>query len=268
MINTEHLQQLPRVKRPTFDEFQNEYALKSQPVVLEGVTDDWNALKKWTPEYLSTHFGDNSKFAQRTRNKHGEGRFFTVAEYFDYMKTTTDKDPYYLKDLQFHRETVLRNHYTVPEYFRSWLVAIPEDRRPFLSWFYLAAKDTISAIHLDIYNTSAWNVIISGKKLWLFYPQSQLDYLYDGLANPFEPNFDKFPYLAKAKPICCIQSPGEMVYTPSNWWHAVYNLEAGISLTENFVNEANYTDVLRKVKYQGLHQYVAAFESVLKTAMA
>lgn len=46
--------------------------------------------------------------------------------------------------------------------------------------------------------------------------------------------------------------PGETVFTPRGWWHAVLNEEGGVSLTENFINEISYDIVemtlLRHVK--------------------
>jgi hypothetical protein len=37
----------------------------------------------------------------------------------------------------------------------------------------------------------------------------------------------------------CVQNPGDIIFTPSGWYHAVCNLEMGVSLTENFINSSN-----------------------------
>lgn len=259
---------MDRAFKPSVTEFLNNYAFKSRPVILEGITDDWAASTKWTWEYVQDQFGSNIQFAKKCRNKAEPGKSFTITEYIEYMRNNNDADPFYLKNCQFHRNTELINDYPLPEYLQSWHVALPEDSRPFLSWLYLASKDTFSSIHLDIFNTSAWNAVISGKKLWLFYHPDDYDFLYDGIANPFEPDLNKFPYLSKTNPIWGIQSPGEVIYTPSNWWHAVYNLEAGISLTENFVNQSNYNAVLKNLYDNGLNEQAMAFELIIKMSLA
>ncbi len=168
--------------------------------------------------------------------------FFKIHDYFNYMENSTDRDPYYLKNSRFHLKTEMESDYEVPSYFKNCL-QIMADKLPLefqLSWMYIGAKNTFSPLHLDLFNTSAWNAVISGKKVWLFYPPNQAQYLYNGMVNPFEPDLTKYPLFEKAKPLVCIQSPGEVVFTPSGWWHAVYNEESGVSITENFINEVNY----------------------------
>jgi oxalate decarboxylase/phosphoglucose isomerase-like protein (cupin superfamily) len=36
-----------------------------------------------------------------------------------------------------------------------------------------------------------------------------------------------------------VQRPGDIIYTPSNWWHQVRNETCTLALTENFINETN-----------------------------
>lgn len=37
----------------------------------------------------------------------------------------------------------------------------------------------------------------------------------------------------------CTQLPGDLLFTPSGWWHQVKNTKPSLSLTENLVNESN-----------------------------
>lgn len=240
------------IQHPTKDAFFEGYGFASKPVVIQGLMDDWEATTKWNPRFFAKHYGDLLVTPQRTYTE-GAYRTFTVAEYMDYLVNTRDEDPYYLRNWEFHLEhTEIKEDYLVPDYFESWHVYIPEPHRPRLSWFYIGPAQSGSAMHLDPTDTSAWNAVVSGKKYWLFFPPEQSDYVYEGLVDAFNPNLDKFPYFAKTQPVAVVQNPGEVVFTPSGWWHQVLNVEPCISITENFINETNIDNVKKHLEKKNM----------------
>ena len=244
--------QVDRVSSLKKQEFDEAYGFNSKPVLISDVMDDWRAKYHWTNQLISEKFGFYEEYATRVNNKN-DRKLFKVSDYLNYMDDCTDPDPYYLNNCKFHLKTEMAGDYSVPGYFSSCLDLrrneMPLESR--LSWLYIGASNTFSGLHLDIYNTSAWNAMVSGRKRWLFYPPGQSRYLYNGLVNPFKPDLEKYPEFSKASHITCIQDPGEVVFTPSGWWHAVMNEKAGISLTENFINESNYDMVSATLLHLG-----------------
>ena len=265
-----YMEKFPKVDRifnPTKQEFNEKYGFGSMPVLIEGMMDTWKAKTSWTFDFFQQVLGNSEEYAERSAS-HVDYRLFKVSEYIQYMRDCPDKDPYYLKNCRFHRDTELLDDYVVPDYFKSWHMILPKEERPPLSWLYIGATNTFSPLHLDVWDTSAWNAVISGTKLWMFYPAAQSPFLYDGAVNPFEPNYEKYPHFAQATPLVCIQKPGEVVFTPSGWWHAVYNVEGGISITENFINETNYTKVKDYFKKKRLFEKVIVIDQLTDECLA
>lgn len=222
-----------------------EYVLQDRPVMIKGAAKKWPAFTQWPSDAFVNLCGNADVVIKKGANK-DITKPCSLATYLDYIKTTQDKEPYYLVDWSFSRQfPELMQDYDVPLYFENWLRRIPHAellREQFdylLRWIYIGAKHSGSSMHQDIVGTSAWNAVISGKKEWVFFEPNESDNIYEGKADLFNPDLNKYPNLANAKGLSCIQEPGDIVFTPSLWWHQINNVEAGISVTENFINESN-----------------------------
>jgi hypothetical protein len=236
------------LEQADFKTMREEYVLKCKPVLIRGLAKQWPAYRKWTGPEFAQKYGNTEVSALRGRTR----KTFLLSEYLDYMQTTTDEKPYYLKNWTFTNEhPELIDDYTVPDYFENWLRRIPleligGDDEQTLRWAYIGAKNTESLMHQDVWYTSAWNAVLSGKKEWLFYSPEDTDNVYGGAVNAFNADLEVHPKFREAKGYRCIQEPGDLVFTPYLWWHQVRNLEAGISITENFINDSNIEMVLTK----------------------
>jgi len=125
---------------------------------------------------------------------------------------------------------------------------IPRALRPSKRWLIAAPARSGSRWHVDRALCSAWNALCSGHKRWALYPPGRAPQGVrvvpkgKGDSKAIGPTalewFSKFyPLLdEEERPIEFIQSPGDVVYVPSGWWHCVLNLDETLCITENFTN--------------------------------
>lgn len=236
-----------RRDRLSYQEFFYEYVLPGKPVVLTGLMDDWPARQKWTFEFFKTQYGDVMVPAQNNFDFYD----IKLGEYIDYITLYTEEEremPHlYVKDWIFWEDCPeLLQDYSLPSHFRSWLDWVPRFiLKPYV-WLYIGAAGTGSVLHQDNDATHAWNAVFCGQKHWIFFSPEQESYLYEGRVNAFAPDYKKYPLFAKAQAIHAIQKPGDIVYTPSGWWHQVRNEANTIALTGSFVNRTNFLSFIRE----------------------
>lgn len=133
-------------------------------------------------------------------------------------------------------------HLKLPYFLKSWTDFLPKEIRLEWLWVFIGPKNSYTSTHIDIMNSSAWNLLLSGEKEWTFYPpNSQVSK--DLLPNDFSPTYNNFP-----EKIHFIQQPGDMVFTPSSWAHNVYNQDPTISITGNCINKTNIYEAMDYLK--------------------
>lgn len=156
----------------------------------------------------------------------------------------------------------LMEDFTVPEYFSDDLFKlVGEGLRPPYRWFLIGPKRSGTSTHVDPLNTSAWNALISGRKRWILFPPhtpkrfAKAKAWQDRKAGEDDEAIDFFNFhlpraLAAAEAegvplqyIDYVQQPGETMFVPGGWWHAVLNLDDTVAVTQNFCSRTNFPRV-------------------------
>lgn len=229
---------IERRKNLSVEEFRERYAIPGIPVVLEGLAGDWPASHFWTLDFFKRTYGDR-EVTVYTSGRKTTPRNMLLGSYLEYMEKTDDAVPDYLRAWCLASHPELRAHYRRPPHFPCWTDRLPRDVRPTWKWLYIGPPRSGSAMHRDFMGTAAWNVLFEGEKTWWFYPPDQRAHVYDGEVDVFQPDHARFPLFAEAQGVSCVQRPGDIIFTPSNWWHQVRNETSTLALTENFINETN-----------------------------
>ncbi len=193
-------------------------------------------------------YGGNKYDVENCADK-DETKKMSLKAYLDYCNKEATGYKYYLKDLYVSRSSFNRifKKTAIHQLTQNFLTLPHHTWTSKLRWFYIGKAFTYSALHYDVINTSAWNYLFYGKKLWLFldsgkrWPNNRLSVLTNELLQTGKLPSKKFRY--------CIQESGDLVFVPAGVAHMVINLTNSLSFTENIVNPDNFAlvknDLLR-----------------------
>lgn len=180
--------------------------------------------------------------------------------FFHYLENDaqTEDSPLYVFDSCFgETKPEMLHDYSVPDYFAEDLFSMVGDRRrPPHRWFLLGSARSGSSVHQDPLATSAWNTLLHGHKLWFMVSPNAPKPLVKGkqfiLPGGDDEAIDYFVHLLphvlrELKTLPCqvfhfVQYPGETVFVPSMWYHAVLNLDETVAVTQNFVSSVNFAE--------------------------
>ena len=189
--------------------------------------------------------------------------------FLQYLRSNSSDDdsPLYVFDSTFDDDEVAKSildAYSVPHLFPDDLFSlVGEKRRPPYRWFLVGGKRSGTCVHIDPLGTSAWNTIIRGRKRWVLFPPETpkriakaLDVIQKGEDDEAVHYFTLFlPRLRQLQQqqknftmIEFTQYPGETVFVPGGWWHAVLNLDDTVAVTQNFCSRTNFINVWKQTR--------------------
>jgi len=228
--------EVPRIKSHEVERFQQDFLAANRPVIVEGLTDDWPARRRWDQAQLSERLGSHK--IQYTRyyvedNQHKpekvEARF---DEFLSLVYDPNYKEPIYWTaynqgDQQSPLVQGLTEDIRFPEQYCN---PDPQMR----TYFWIGPEGTRSGLHFDPYNVLF--VQVQGHKRFLLYPPQDIPDAY--LENDFfslvdaeAPDLSRFPKFAETKPLTVDLGPGEAMLLPVGWLHQVRSLSISMSVS-------------------------------------
>jgi histone arginine demethylase JMJD6 len=136
------------------------------------------------------------------------------------------------------------------------------------AYFIMGGARTGSNLHVDPQYTCAWNTLLSGLKRWVIFPPGESDEYRAELGLPVGANqgvaFAKNPpavwwrdvhaklvQSGRAKELGmleAVQRPGDTIFVPRGWHHAVLNLGWTVAVTQNLILPAMLPEVLQRLR--------------------
>jgi Cupin-like domain len=262
-----NLQDVPRVKTITKEDFIKQYYKPQKPVVIEHSIDHWPAYSKWSLDYIKSIAGDKTVPLYDDRPVNYKTDFNTphasmkMSEYIDLLQREPTKFRIFLWNI-LKEVPQLQKDFSYPDFGLRLMKKLP--------MLFFGGQDSYTFMHYDIDLANIFHFHFEGKKECILFDQKQNDFLY---RVPFSlltrdeidftnPDFKKWPALKKAKGYKTHLNHGEVLYMPEGYWHLMQYITPGFSMSlraiarnpKNFIRAIsnvfimrNFENVMRKL---------------------
>lgn len=264
------LQNIPREKELSKEEFQRKYFIPQKPVILENITREWPAFDKWDFEYFRSKAGDvvvplyDGKPAKGRQSSHGVAKKIRFSEYIDILQSgPTDLRMFFFNLLQNCPD--LLNDFDYPDLGVKFFKKLPV--------LFVGGEGSKVVMHYDMDLANNFHFNFNGEKKVILYPPDQTGFLYKvpysivsmEIIDMDNPDFSKYPALSQAKGFEARLKHADMLYIPSKWWHFIKYETPSLSMTlrslprspkkiaevlNNLLFMRNYDNLMRKFKGQ------------------
>jgi hypothetical protein len=231
-----NLQDIPRVKTITKEEFITRYFKPQKPVVIEQCIEHWPAYSKWNLDYMKAVAGDKIVPLYDDRPVDYKDGFnephskMKMSDYIDLIKEKPTKYRIFLWNI-LKEVPHLQNDFTYPDFGLKLMKGLP--------MLFFGGRDSHTFMHYDIDLANIFHFHFEGKKQIILFDQDQNKYLYKvphslitrediDFANP---DINKWPALQNAKGYATVLNHGEVLYMPEGYWHYMKYLTPGFSMS-------------------------------------
>lgn len=257
---------IDRVEKISKEDFYNQYYKPQKPVVIEKLTEDWPAYKKWNFDYIKKVAGDkivplyNNDPVSADKKVNEPDARMKMSDYIDLLqKGPTDLRIFLFNILK--QVPAMQNDFKFPDLGLNLFKNLP-------MLFFGGAGSNVF-MHFDIDLANILHFHFAGEKQCILMKPQDTKYMYK---IPYaticredidfdNPDFDKWPGLKYVTPYKAHLSHGEMLYMPEGWWHYMQYLTPSFSMSlrslakrpANFANavlnifiKRNYDNFMRK----------------------
>ena len=231
------IKQSPVERIDTLDkkEFMANYKLAEKPVVIEKLTADWPARKKWSIDYIKDVAGHkivplyDSKPSVDYRHQHAPAIKMELKNYFEMLEQGEN-------DLRLFFYNILAEAPELVEDFSYPEVGLRFFKK--LPVLFAGGKGAKVQMHFDIDLADIFLCHFGGKKRVLLFSPEQTRYMYHvpfSFSSLFDvdfdsPDFEKYPALQYLQGEVAELKHGDILYIPPGYWHYIVYEDIGLSM--------------------------------------
>jgi len=237
------------------------YKSAKKPVVIESLTKDWPARKKWNVDYIKEVAGDcvvplyDSQPSKDYKHQHAPAIQMKLKKYFELLEQGEN-------DLRLFFYNILAG---TPELVKDF--SYPEIGLHFfkkLPVLFAGGKNAKVQMHFDIDLSDIFLCHFGGKKRVLRISPEQTQYMYRvpfSFSSLFDvdfdnPDFEKYPALQYLQGEVAELNHGDVLYIPPGYWHYIVYEDIGFSMSlrafprtpKNFLKMLNNLFIVRVIE--------------------
>lgn len=230
------LSPVERIQNISKDEFLVKYKLTEKPVVIEKLTENWPARKKWNIDYIKDVAGDcivplyDSKPSTDTKHQHAPAIHMKLREYFELLEKGENDLRLFFYNL-LSGAPVLTKDFSYPDVGLHFFKKLPV--------LFAGGKGAKVQMHFDIDLADILLCHFGGKKRVLLFSPEQTRYMYRvpfSFSSLYDVNFDKpdyekYPALHHLQGTAVELNHGDTLYIPPGYWHYIVYEEIGFSMS-------------------------------------
>ncbi|WP_055436071.1 cupin-like domain-containing protein [Lacinutrix algicola] len=231
-----NLNNIPRVKTITKEDFIRLYFKPQKPVVIERCIENWPAFTKWNLDYMKQVAGEKTVPLYDDRPVDYKDGFnephakMKMKDYVDLLKSKPTKFRIFLWNI-LKEVPQLQQDFKFPDFGLRLMKGLP--------MLFFGGTNSHTFMHYDIDLANIFHFHFEGEKQVILFDQEQNKYLYKiphslivrediDFSNP---DFKKWPALQKAKGWECELKHGETLYMPEGYWHYMKYITPGFSMS-------------------------------------
>ncbi|MDM1397080.1 cupin-like domain-containing protein [Myroides odoratimimus] len=262
------LQEIERVKSISEKDFIEKYFKKQIPVVIENLTEDWPAYKKWRLNYIKEIAGEKIVPLYDDRPvSHKDGfneahATMKMADYIDLLEKEPTDYRIFLYNIM-KEVPSLRNDFRWPKLGLRLVKQLP--------MLFFGGTNSKVFMHFDIDYSNILHFNFNGEKQCMLFSPKQTKYMYKiphALISREDidfdnPDFDKWPALKNVEGYICNLKHGEMLYMPEGYWHYMKYLTPSISMSLRAF-PSKYSNLAKAIYNVTIMRYFDSFMRKLK----
>lgn len=227
---------ITRVSNISKKEFIEKYYKPQRPVVIEGLTKNWDAFSKWNLDYIQQQAGE--QIVPLYNNEPTKGKQYSAEpakkmklyDYIEILKTQPTDLRIFFYNLLDHLPELAKD-FEYPDLGLKFFKRLPVlffggDGSKVLPHYDMDLPDLV---HFHFHGT---------KSVMLFAPdQTKNMYRIPFSVHNLEtidfdnPDFNKYPALKELEGLHTTMKHGDALYMPSGYWHYIKYLDGGFSMT-------------------------------------